>query len=168
MKAHLNYLKYVLRHKWYVFLACRTMRVSTWRAIIHDWTKLTPLEWTPYVHNFFNKDGTRRSVRDASGAYDPNIQTVEFKKAWLSHQKNKHHYQAWISIGDNGNLEALPIPEKYLREMIADWIGAGMAISGRTDWRPWYEANKNKMILHPEAREFLDSYEVNIHEMLHT
>lgn len=157
MKRHLAYLRYVIRHKWFVFLACLKMRVPIWRAIIHDWSKFTPREWFPYTQQFFNPDGTPRKVRKASGAYDPNAQSIEFEKAWLFHQCNLHHWQAWISIGDNGNLTALPMPETYAREMIADWIGAGRAISGRIDWRPWYKINKDKMILHPETRQWIEN-----------
>jgi len=157
MRRNLAYLRYVIRHKWFVFLACFKMHVPLWRSIIHDWSKFTPREWSPYVRQFFNPDGTPRKVRDASGAYDPNAKPVEFKYAWLSHQRNLHHWQAWVSIGDGGNLIALPMPETYAREMIADWIGAGRAISGRIDPRPWYETNKDKMILHTETRKWVES-----------
>jgi len=152
VKSHWNYLRYVLRHKWYVFWACLKMGVPIWRALIHDWTKFTRREWSPYVHQFFNPDGTPRKVRDASGSYDPNAQSLDFKYAWLSHQRNLHHWQAWISIGDGGSLDAMPIPETYIREMVADWIGAGQAISGQGNPMPWYEANKDKMVLHQATR----------------
>ena len=152
IKAHINYLKYVLRHKWYVFWACREIGVSLFQSLLHDWTKFSPKEWSPYVRNFFNPDGSQRSVRDTSGAYDPNSHSLDFKYAWLSHQRNKHHWQAWVSIGDEGNLQPMRMPEKYVREMISDWIGAGKA--QRKDNSPfdWWEKNKEKMILHPETR----------------
>ena len=54
---HINYLKYVMRHKWYVFLACMRFKVNLWQAISHDWTKFTPSEWFPYVHTFYKKMG---------------------------------------------------------------------------------------------------------------
>jgi hypothetical protein len=152
VKAHFQYLKYVVRHKWFVARACLKMGVPLWRAIVHDWTKFTPSEWGPYVHQFFNPDGSRRTVRDKSGAYDPNQQPDAFKFAWLHHQRNKHHWQAWVSIGDFGNITALPMPETYIREMVADWIGAGQAISGETSPVPWYEANKEKKVLHLQTR----------------
>ena len=158
MKDHVAYLRYVLRHKWYVFLACRQMCVPMHRAILHDWTKFTRREWTPYVHQFYNPDGTKSGgIRDASGAYDPNMQPMEFQLAWLSHQRNKHHWQAWVSLGDGGSLSVLPIPETYVREMIADWIGAGQAISGRKDPRPWYEENKKEIVLNPDTRIMLEA-----------
>jgi hypothetical protein len=36
--------------------------------------------------------------------------------------------------------------------MIADWYGAGMAISGTKDLEPWFLANKDKMILEDSTR----------------
>lgn len=162
MKAHIAYLRYVLRHKFYVFLSCRQLGVPFLQAILHDWTKFTPREWAPYVHQFYNPDGTKRDVRDVTGAYDPNLQSAEFQRAWLSHQRNKHHWQAWISVGDNGSLSPLPIPKRYVLEMVADWKGAGLAISGQEDVYPWYEDNRDKMLLHPDTRAMVEMALSNI------
>lgn len=151
MKANIAHLRYVLVHKWYVFWACLDLGVPLWIALVHDWTKFTSREWTPYVHQFYNSDGSKRSVRDASGAYDPNVQPEEFKAAWCSHQKNRHHWQSWASLGDGGSITALPIPEVYCREMVADWIGAGRA-QGKHDPHGWYLKNCDKLVLHPYSR----------------
>jgi hypothetical protein len=46
----------------------------------------------------------------------------KFDSAWNIHQKrNKHHWQYWVLIMDNGSIEALDIPEKYIKEMLCDW-----------------------------------------------
>lgn len=46
----------------------------------------------------------------------------------------------------------LPMPEKYVREMVADWMGAGRAYTGSWDDLPkWLEQNAEKMILHPKT-----------------
>lgn len=153
MRRYISYFNYVFWHKYYVFCAASIVReLSLWLILIHDWSKFLPCEFIAYAHNFFDDDGGKRFIRDKTGAYDPNSQSVKFKYAWLSHQQNKHHWQSWISIGNGGKLEALEMPEKYIREMIADWIGAGMALSGRRDPRPWYETNKNDMVLHEKTR----------------
>lgn len=157
MKRYINYIIYVLKHKYYVFLACRHMRVPLLRSILHDWSKFTIAEFSPYAINFFNKDGTRMSVRNQDGSYDPNSQSISFKYAWLNHQKNKHHWQAWVSIGDGGNLSLLNIPETYLREMIADWSGAGMAISGISNPTAWYYKNRDKILLNNDSRLLLET-----------
>lgn len=109
-----------------------------------------------YVKQFHNPDGTRRNVRDVTGAYDPNAQTEPFRYAWLSHQRNRHHWQAWISLGDGGSMSAVRIPERYLREMVADWLGAGKA-QGTKSAKEWYEKNKDKMVFHSETRRELEA-----------
>lgn len=156
MKRHIEYFKYVILHKWFVFLACLKLNVSFWQSITHDLSKFSKSEWNLYANTFFNEDGTRVDLRK-NGAYDPNNtgEVTGFTYAWIHHQKNPHHWQAWISIGDYGNLKAAKIPEKYIREMLADWSGAGMAITGNPNPTEWYEKNKEKMILHPETRAIL-------------
>ncbi|MBK9944374.1 MAG: hypothetical protein IPP13_22470 [Kouleothrix sp.] len=152
MKAHLSYLLYVLRHKWHVAYAGVLLGVPPWQLLMHDWTKFTPIEWSPYVHQFYNPDGSKRIVRDASGGYGPNTQSQDFQRAWLHHQRQPHHWQAWCSIGDEGRVLALSMPQHYVAEMVADWYGAGMAISGKNDVEGWYLANKGRIVLEADTR----------------
>lgn len=156
MRNHINHFKHVFSHKWYVFWACRELGLSLWQALTHDWTKLVPKEWFAYVHQFYNPDGTRRNIRSVTGAYDYGIQTEAFKYAWLAHQRNKHHWQAWISLGDGGRIDPIVIPEKYVREMVADWMGAGKT-QGNSDPKEWYKKNHDNMVLHPKTRELIES-----------
>lgn len=155
MKAHLAYLSYVLRHKWFVLQAGLRLGVPFWRLLVHDWTKFTPAEWGPYVRNFYNPDGTKRRVRNPDGSYDPARQSPAFDYAWLHHQRNKHHWEAWCIVGHHGEVKPLVMPETYVREMIADWIGAGQA-NGQNDVRGWWEANRQKMALHPVTRQRIE------------
>jgi hypothetical protein len=48
------------------------------------------------------------------------------------------------------NIAPIPheMPERYVREMVADWIGAGMA-QGDPNIRGWFEKNKRNMLLYP-------------------
>ena len=153
MKAHWNYLKYVLRHKWFVFQHCRVLGVPLWRAIVHDWSKFTPAEWGPYVRSFYNPDGSKRNKRDDSGEIDP-----AFDRAWLHHlHNNPHHWQHWILVNDEDGTVVLEMPESYVYEMAADWAGAGQAITGKADPISWYEKNAKNMILNPKSRDLLYS-----------
>lgn len=144
---HYAYLKYVLRHKWFVFLGCLKMRVPLWQAIIHDWDKFLPDEWLPYVNTFYKPDGSKH--------YN---ETTAFAVAWNLHQKrNRHHWQFWLLTWDRGETIALEMPEVHAREMVADWIGAGRAISGRVDPWPWYDKNRDSIKLHPATRAFIET-----------
>lgn len=157
MRPYLENFKTILRHKWYVFWACLAMDVPLWRALIHDLSKFSPQEFGPYARQFYDEEGHKKEgLRDETGSYDPSLQPDEFQLAWINHQRNKHHWQAWVSIGDEGKLSPVAMPETYLREMVADWIGAGITYSGKMDPQGWYEANGDKMILHPASRRLLE------------
>lgn len=52
--------------------------------------------------------------------------------------------------------KVLPMPEKYAREMVADWSGAGRALGHGNDVVPWYRKNKDKMQLHPDTRVLVE------------
>lgn len=142
MMRHINYLKYVVRHKWFVFLASWRIGAPLIGALVHDLSKFTPAEWFPYAETFYAKDGSKQYKEG-----------LEFAQAWNTHQKrNKHHWQRWLITWDRGTTEALPIPYKYIMEMIADWMGAGRAITGKWESQEWYLKNKETIILHPETR----------------
>jgi hypothetical protein len=51
---------------------------------------------------------------------------------------------------------AIPMPDTYRKEMLADWRGAGKAINGKDDTKSWYLKNKDNMILHPDTREWIE------------
>lgn len=136
MIKHLRYLKYVLRHKWWVFVAGRKLGVPTYLLILHDWTKFLPSEWTPYVVQFYSST-------------KPQEDNPQFRRAChLHYRRNKHHWQYWASH------DGYPfyIPPKYLAEMVADWAGAGKAITGRWELAEWYSRNKASIILSPHDR----------------
>ena len=140
MKPHLQYASYVARHKWFVFRAGLKTRAPLWRLLIHDWSKFTPAEWFPYVRSFYGGERTP-AVR------------LAFDAAWLHHQhRNPHHWQHWLLREDDGDTKALRMPEPLVREMVADWMGAGRAITGRWEVGVWYAANAEKIVMHPEVR----------------
>ena len=43
------------------------------------------------------------------------------------------------------------MPEHFVREMVADWIGAGRAQGHGDDIVPWYRRNAHIMVLHPQT-----------------
>lgn len=149
---HLRYLRYLIRHKWFVFVAGLKTGAPLWRLLIHDWSKFTRAEWGPYVRRFYGGGGNDE----------------EFRKAWLHHiEANDHHWENWcpterlrLYLGRHPRVNfgryAHEMPEPAIREMVADWMGAGRAITGRWCVHHWYERNKDEMILHPETREMVE------------
>jgi hypothetical protein len=148
MKRYWNYFKYLIRHKWFVLIAGRVVGVAWWRLLLHDWTKFLPSEWFPYSRTFYAPDGSK--------IYQ---ETPAFARAWNAHQKrNKHHWQYWVLLWDRGEITCLEMPAVYWREMLADWLGAGRAIKGVWGAKFWYEANKDKIQLHPKTRQQIEKW----------
>lgn len=162
MGAHLSYGSYVARHKWFVFVAGWKTGAPLWRLVIHDWSKLTPAEWRPYVENFYRP--LDPSIGRGEGPHGVALverlraeRQARFDAAWLHHQhRNAHHWQHWLLREDDGPTKALPMPEPLVREMVADWMGAGRAITGQWEVASWYEANRDKIVLAAETRALVE------------
>ena len=155
---YIKYLDYLLRHKYYVMKECFSEGLY-WRGLMHDMSKFLPSELFPYANHF-----TSDIKEDGDDYKSVDTGDKEFDFAWLSHQKkNKHHWQWWILLGDEGGLIAMEMEEPYLIEMICDWQGAGKAqgkVSPKDDkyleTRNWYANHKNKMQLNEKTRSKIE------------
>jgi len=181
MKQHWQYLKYLVRHIYFVAYACFRKGIW-WRGLLHDISKWRPDEWISYANFFYGKE----MRRDSTGYYKPTdtgkdlthssycgkIESNEtnrysnrcpkciaeaFDFAWLLHQKrNRHHWQFWVLPEDDGGVKILPMPHIYRLEMLCDWWGASMAQGYHGKSKTWYESNKHKMQLHPDTRQWIE------------
>ena len=148
LRWHLKYAAYLIRHKYYVLVECVRLGVP-FLGLVHDLSKFTPSEWFPYVESFSKnsiyKDLLNTSVRS-------------FDYAWNFHQKrNKHHPEFWV-LGKGRYRKCLPIPDRYRREMLADWVGANRAKNnGKNKILSWYAKNKSILELHSETRNWIES-----------
>lgn len=144
---HGQYAWATIKHKYYVYLAGRRLGVGWWQLVIHDWTKFTPAEYPHYQRQFFGDKG------------DP----VGFARAWLHHQNHwPHHWEYWITRTNHAQGaqagivdDCLPMPEIYVREMLADWQGASRAYTGSWDIGDWLSKNWPRIRLHPDTRRLL-------------
>jgi hypothetical protein len=162
-----RYLSYIIRHKWWLFVSGVRYGAPLWRIIIHDLSKLTPSEFFPYAVYFYGKAPTGVPA----GSMDrPNVaaniadekarRRAAFDRAWLLHQhRSPHHWQFWVLRNDDGGTRALPMPDHFIREMVADWAGAGRTITGTWEVYEWYKKNAEKMLLHHDTR-------ARVHELL--
>jgi len=141
----MQYTWLTIKHRFFVFLACRRVGgISLWAALIHDLSKFTPAELPHYQRQFFGDKG------DPQG----------FARAWLHHQNlNPHHWEYWIPrsghMRGDDSTEPIEMPEPFLREMVADWMGAGRAYTGSWDMREWLTKNLPKIRLNPITRRRL-------------
>lgn len=149
---HIKYLKYVLKHKWYVAVFGWKLGLPLWRIIKHDWSKFLPSEWFPYVNFFYGK-------WDKS-YYTENPNKSKFSVACNKHyHRNSHHWQHHLRIGNKGEINKLTIPDMDCVEMVADWAAAGYAITGdRNNIFEWYNENRDNIIMDDKSREIVELY----------
>lgn len=144
LKRNLEYARYIVRHKWFVFQAGRITKAPLWRLLIHDWSKLTPSEWPQYRDHFYPPTQTLAARLNSLPHYHA---------AWQSHlRRNGHHWQYWVNNNDDGTFMVIEMPEPFVREMVADWCGAGRAITGKWEAYDWYAKHEAIMKLHSDTR----------------
>ncbi len=143
--AFFAYHGYIARHRWYVFVECFHMRLL-WRGFVHDLSKYLPSEFFPYMVHFYIQ-----KKHDIEGEEE------RFDMAWLKHiHRNKHHWQYWVLIEDDeANHKVMEMPDKYKKEMFADWRGASQAKGYGKDIRNWVSKNIVTMELHPNTKAWI-------------
>ena len=145
----MDYFLLTIKHKWFVFLAGLKVKAPLLRLLTHDLSKFFPKELPHYQRQFF-------------GAKDD---PAGFIACWVHHQnRNDHHWEYWIPRTGHNRCappypdgEPIPMPDGALREMVADWLGAGRAYNGKwpdKTW-PWLNENIQQIRLHPKTLESL-------------
>lgn len=180
MKRYLTYFGYVCRHKLWVAIAGLKLGVSWWRLLKHDWHKFLPSEFGPYARTFYNPDGSKKpyhATNEFRMAW--NFHQKRADHHWQHHLKfgpgicgnsrplgtcpaGSDDILIWdrgtaecLKCGSNVAIEeftAMEMPSEAVREMVADWYGAGRAITGRWDAREWYEKNADIIKLHTNTK----------------
>ena len=147
MKRYWAYFKYVCRHKWYFAIVAYNMGVSFRSIITHDLSKFLPSEFFSYARTFYTQEGTSTF-----------IDSIAFNKAWLLHQRrNRHHHNYWAYTDDKGNVLTINIPDKYVLEMIADWLTMEQTIPGSASAATYYLRIKNTAYIHPNTHQKIQS-----------
>lgn len=144
-----KYFCYIVEHKWNVFIEC--MKAGLWiHGFTHDLSKFYPSEFIPYSQFFHSKDRTK--------TYKQSDETdLNFLKGWCLHQKrNKHHWNYWVSVTRKNEIFPIPMPKKYVIQMIADWMGMSRKFGDNP--ADYYKKNKNTFILHHETIEIIERH----------
>jgi hypothetical protein len=68
-------------------------------------------------------------------------------------------YSIHLFAGAGGGIIPQEMPREYVLEMIADWLGAGRAITGKWDnVLRWYTENHNNMKMHKTTRALVEFF----------
>jgi len=146
IKNYWNHLKLISKHKYLVMKYCFKSGLYL-QGILHDLSKFTPLEFLTSCKYYSN------------GSKSPNEaekEKIGYSLVWLNHRgRNRHHEEFWIDFNENGEAVPIKIPEKYVFEMVIDWIAAGKVYM-KDKWTQsspleYYFNVKNNIILHDET-----------------
>ncbi len=122
------------------------------QGLTHDLSKYSSVE-------FWN------GARYYQGVRSPNAAEREdkgFSEAWMHHKgRNRHHYEYWTDMNkQTGRYEAVPMPRRYLAEMVADRLAACKIYEGK-GYHPssaleYLLRSREKNLMHPQTRRELE------------
>ena len=129
------------------------------QGLVHDLSKYSPTEFFVGVKYYQGTRSPNNAEREDKG----------YSAAWLHHKgRNKHHYEYWIDYNSHGVkskediMVPVPMPDKYIAEMIMDRIAASKIYRGRdyTDADPlnYYWQGTQNAPLHEYTRSTLLKY----------
>ena len=141
-----KHLKTITHHKWLVFLGCARVGL-VWQGVTHDLSKYSPVEFWNGARYYQGTRSPNTAERDDKG----------FSEAWMHHKgRNRHHYEYWTDMNrQTRNYESIPMPRKYLVEMVMDRRAACMTYQGK-NYRPdsaliYFDKSREKELMHPQT-----------------
>ena len=141
----------ITRHRWLVRQGC--FRVGLyWQGLTHDLSKYSPTEFRVGVKYFQGDKSPNGAERNDKG----------FSEAWMHHKgRNKHHYEYWTDMSPvTRNYDAVPMPRKYLVEMVMDRRAACMVYQGEKysdgSALEYFMKSRERELMHPKTRMELE------------
>lgn len=110
-----------------------------YQGLTHDLSKYSWTEFSKGAKYWQGNRSPNNEEREETG----------ISLAWLHHKgRNRHHYEYWIDYDLNSpcGLAGMPIPRRYIAEMVMDRIAASRVYLGDdyTDGKPYEYFSKNK------------------------
>ena len=155
MKAW-QHFKTISTHKMWVMRYCFKIGLY-WQGLTHDLSKYSPTEFLVGMKYYQGDRSPNNAEREDNG----------MSKSWMHHKgRNKHHFEYWIDYGINCDtiIKGVPMPRRYVAEMIMDRISASRVYLGDayTDQAPYQYLKKgigHLWFVHPETLSQLTAYE---------
>jgi len=147
MNCYIACLKYIIKHKCYVFVECCKLGVPI-RGLLHDISKLFPSEFIPNARFIHKKDRS------------PEMRTRFLLAKTMHIHRNRHHPQYWWVYDHKiSRRYQVDIPVKYLKEIVADWKGCQRANGAkRSDAaKRWYLKCRDTFNLSVKSKEYIES-----------
>ena len=140
----------ITRHKWLVLEGCFQVGLY-WQGIVHDLSKYSPTEFSIGMKYYQGTRSPNAAEREEKG----------FSEAWMHHKgRNRHHYEYWCDMSPITKVyEPVPMPRKYLVEMVMDRRAACKVYQGEnyTDGSAlaYFEKSRERVLMHDRTRQEL-------------
>jgi len=149
MKAW-KHFKTITHHRLLVMGGCFQVGLI-WQGLTHDLSKYSPTEFLIGARYFQGTRSPNAAEREEKG----------YSEAWMHHKgRNRHHYEYWTDMSlVTRCYESVPMPRKYLAEMIMDRIAACKIYQGKnyTDASAlaYFEKSRDRELMHEQTRREL-------------
>lgn len=113
----------ITRHRHEVIRHCKKAGIL-WQGLFHDLSKYSPQEFITGIKYY--TDGRKSPNEGERTEYG-------YSLAWLHHKgRNKHHFEYWTDYNPKfKKIMPIPMPKKYLKELICDRIAASKIYQGK-------------------------------------
>jgi hypothetical protein len=146
-----QHFKTITHHKLLVMEGC--FRVGLYlQGLTHDLSKYSPTEFLNGARYYQGTRSPNAAEREAKG----------YSEAWIHHKgRNRHHYEYWTDMNrKSARYESVPMPRKYLVEMVMDRRAACMTYQGK-NYTPasalnYYLASRERQLMHPDTQRELE------------
>ena len=111
-----QHFKTITRHKLLVMKYCFKIGLYT-QGLLHDLSKYSWTEFSVGCKYYQGNRSPNNAEREATG----------LSTSWIHHYgRNKHHFEHWVDYGIDCDtvIHGVPMPRKYIAEMVMDRISA--------------------------------------------
>ena len=141
----------ITHHRFLVMEGCFQVGLI-WQGLTHDLSKYSPTEFLAGVKYYQGTRSPNTAERELKG----------YSTAWIHHKgRNRHHYEYWTDLNRaTKRYESVPMPRKYLVEMVMDRIAACKVYEKDTyhsgSALAYLMRSLERTLMHPATREELE------------
>ena len=146
-----QHFKTITKHRILVMKGCFSVGLY-WQGLTHDLSKYSPTEFMVGAKYYQGVRSPNSAEREDKG----------YSEAWMHHKgRNRHHYEYWTDMNMQSRCyESVPMPRKYLVEMVMDRRAACMVYQG-SNYTPgsaltYFLKSREKDLMHPQTRKELE------------
>ena len=150
MKAW-NHFVTITHHRMLVCKGCFKVGLY-WQGLTHDLSKYSPTEFLVGARLWSGKRSPNSAEREEKG----------YSEAWMHHKgRNRHHYEYWTDLSRlTGQYESVPMPRRFLAEMVMDRIAACKVYQGSeySDQSAlvYFLKSRERVLMHEQTRQELE------------